>query len=92
MSSLDEIGRGVRAIIATSLSRPVEQVPDDAKLESGLGIDSMAMIEINVAIEEKFKLAMPDMAVPSEANLVTVQDLVKLVARELDKQQGKKAS
>ncbi len=86
--NLDELGRQVRAIVAGALQRPVEEVPLAARLESGLGIDSMAMIEINVALEEHFHFAMPDMASPKEANVDTVEDLVKLVSAQLEKAAG----
>ena len=81
----DELAREVRAIIARALQRSVEEVPLTAKLEGGLGVDSMAMIEINVALESRFNFAMPDMATPAEANLKTVEDVVKLVAAQIDK-------
>ena len=86
---LEEIGREVRNIIAGALKRPVDQVPLNASLESGLGIDSLAMIEINIALEERFRFAMPDMASPAEANLKTVEDLARFVAAQLVQQKGR---
>jgi acyl carrier protein len=83
--SQEELGREVRGIIAKALNRPVDEVPLEAKLEGGLGVDSMAMIEINVALESRFNFAMPDMASPSEANLKTVADVVKLVDTQIAK-------
>ncbi|MFL5345478.1 MAG: acyl carrier protein [Hyalangium sp.] len=88
---LEEIGREVRNIIASALKRPVEQVPLTASLESGLGIDSLAMIEINIALEERFRFAMPDMASPADANLKTVEDLARFVAAQLTRQKGRVA-
>ncbi len=90
-TSIEEVGREVRAIIAGALKKPVEEVPLTAKLESGLGIDSMAMIEINIALEERFKFAMPDMASPAEANLNTVEDLAKFVVAQVARQSGRAA-
>ena len=88
---LDEIGREVRNIIAGALGRPVEQVPLTASLEGGLGIDSLAMIEINIALEERFRFRMPDMASPADANLKTVEDLARFVAAQLALQHGRAA-
>jgi acyl carrier protein len=68
--SQEELAREVRGIIARALQRPVEEVPLTAKLEGGLGVDSMAM---------------PDMATPAEAHLKTVEDVVKLVAAQIEK-------
>jgi acyl carrier protein len=90
-TSIEEVGQEVRAIIAGALKKPVEEVPLTAKLESGLGIDSMAMIEINIALEERFKFAMPDMASPAEANLNTVEDLAKFVVAQVARQSGRAA-
>jgi acyl carrier protein len=86
---IEEIGREVRNIIASALKRPVAQVPLQASLESGLGIDSLAMIEINIALEERFRFAMPDMASPADANLKTVEDLARFVAAQLTRQKGR---
>jgi len=86
---IEEIGREVRNIIASALKRPVDQVPLQASLESGLGIDSLAMIEINIALEERFRFAMPDMASPADANLKTVEDLARFVAAQLTRQKGR---
>jgi acyl carrier protein len=67
----------------------VEQVPLSARLEGALGIDSMEMIVLGIALEERFKFAMPAMASPAEANLVTVEDLVRFVAVQLARGGGK---
>jgi acyl carrier protein len=69
----------------------VEQVPLNAPLEGGLGIDSLGMIEINIALEEKFRFAMPDMASPAEANLNTVEDLARFVQAQLSRQKKGRA-
>jgi acyl carrier protein len=79
----EDIGREVRTLIAGALRRPVDQVPLSASLEGGLGIDSLAMIEINIALEERFRFVMPDMASPADANLKTVEDLARFVAGQL---------
>jgi acyl carrier protein len=89
--SLEQLGQEVRHIIAEALKRPVAQVPLTASLESGLGIDSLAMIEINIALEERFRFRMPDMASPADANLKTVEDLARFVAAQLARQKGRAA-
>lgn len=90
-NDIEEMGSRVRAIIAETLKKPVEQVPLSAKLEGGLGIDSMEMIVIGIALEEHFRFAMPAMASPAEANLVTVEDLVHFVAAQVARTQGRGA-
>jgi acyl carrier protein len=72
----------VRAIVAETLRRPVDQITFEAKLESGLGIDSMAMIDIGVSIEEQFDIALPS-NLPDEVRVETVGDLVRVVEAQL---------
>jgi len=86
---LEKLGHEVRQVIADSLKRPVDHVPLTASLESGLGIDSLAMIEINIALEERFRFRMPDMASPADANLKTVEDLTRFVAAQIAQQKGR---
>ena len=88
---LEKLGQAVRQVIAESLKRPVEQIPLTASLEGGLGIDSLAMIEINIALEERFRFRMPDMASPADANLKTVEDLARFVSAQLTQQKGRAA-
>jgi acyl carrier protein len=79
--SIDEIGAAVRGILAHHLHRGADDIPLDAKLEGQLEIDSMAMIEINVSLEERFRIAMPDMAVADSVK--TVRDLVNYIHHQL---------
>ncbi len=72
----------VRAIVAETVRRPVDQVGLDAKLESGLGIDSMAMIDIGVSIEEEFEIALPP-NLADEVKVETLGDLVRVVEQQL---------
>lgn len=78
---IGEIEAAVRAILAQHLHREPGDIPLDAKLEGQLEIDSMAMIEINVSLEERFRIAMPDMAVASTVR--TVRDLASYIHRTL---------
>jgi acyl carrier protein len=77
-----DVSATVRAILADTLKRPVEEIALDAKLESGLGIDSMAMIDISVSIEEYFEIALP-FAMADEVLVETVVDLVRFVEEQL---------
>jgi acyl carrier protein len=71
----------VRSVIAEHLHRPVADVELDAKLENQLEIDSMAMIEINVSLEERFGIPMPDMAI--DHGVATVRELGRFIAVRL---------
>lgn len=72
----------VRAIVAETVRRPVEEVAMEAKLESGLGIDSMAMIDIGVSLEEAFEIALPA-SLADEVKVETVADLVRVVEGQI---------
>jgi len=77
-----DVSSTVRTILADTLKRPVEEIGLDAKLESGLGIDSMAMIDISVSIEEHFEIALP-LELSDTIAVETVVDLIRFVEREL---------
>lgn len=79
---VESISAVVRSVIAQHIHRPVSEIPLDAKLESNLDVDSMAMIEINVSLEERFGIAMPDMAVVNDVE--TVSDLARFIAARLE--------
>ena len=88
---LEALYQEVRRIIADTLERPMAEVPLTARLEGGLGVDSLAMIEIGIALEERFRIAMPDLDSPACAHLETVEDLARLVAAQLVQPQGRSA-
>jgi acyl carrier protein len=54
-----EVIDDVRAIIAKSLKLPIEQLTADARLDE-LGAESLDVIEIIFALEEKFDITIPD--------------------------------
>jgi acyl carrier protein len=85
MTSFQELTRRVREIVAATLQRPLEEVPVDAALGVELGIDSFALVELNLALEENFQVALPDFISPAEAPLRTVLDLALLVAQQTSK-------
>lgn len=74
---IDEVAEAVRGVIAHHLKVRPEEIALESRLEGELEIDSMAMIEINVSLEERFRVAMPDMAVASSVS--TVRDLARFI-------------
>ncbi|HUK12703.1 MAG TPA: acyl carrier protein [Thermoanaerobaculaceae bacterium] len=78
MADLDaEVLAEVRRVLAEELevARPVE--PDD-ELRGDLLVDSMGAIVLAVALEDRFRVKLPD---DGAAAVVTVRDLVALVRR-----------
>jgi acyl carrier protein len=76
----EEVFGGLREVLA--VLRPhtdLTTVNYDTELVRGLGIDSLTMMLLSLAVEEKFKMRFPD----GEAMPVTVGDVCDRVLREL---------
>ena len=80
---LGDIEREIRAILAKVLEKPVRTIRLDSPLDEGLGVDSLALIETQVSIEERFGVVMPDGDEESVTRFHTVKDLVQAVAEQL---------
>ncbi len=52
----DEIGRRVKAVVSRQLEVPLEKVIGEASLVDDLQADSIAVIELVLALEEEFGL------------------------------------
>lgn len=79
----DKIEHDVRVVLASVLGKPVEEVAPDRDLEADLGLDSLKMIETNVALEARFGFVTPDATRPEELHVRTVDDLVGYVADQM---------
>ena len=62
----------VRGVIAETLTCDLEKVTDEALLVDDLGTDSLAMVELAMAIEETTGVTVEDEALPT---LKTVGDI-----------------
>ena len=82
-NSPGEIRRAVREIVAAALSRSVEEVAPDAGLEDDLGVDSLAWIDIGIALEQRFDVDTTELLDPIESRLNTVGDLARFVAARM---------
>jgi len=61
-----------------------EQIPNDASLRDELGIDSLGMVELLLAIEEKFVFTIPDEdLIVQEDWMSSVETLTAYVSRRL---------
>jgi acyl carrier protein len=81
----DEIALKVRRTIADTLRIDVDHVGLDAALdEERLGIDSLRLIKLNVALEEAFDVALPDFTSPEGSSVRKVGDVVALVAARVE--------
>ena len=64
----------VRNVIAESLGCDVEQVTLEASLADDLGADSLASVELTMALEEATGISIDDEALP---NMKTVGDIME---------------
>ena len=77
----EAVALAVKTVIAERMDRPIADIHLDSKLEGQLEIDSFAMIEIGVSLEERFGVTMPDMAIATEID--TVRDIVEHITARL---------
>lgn len=75
----------VQRIIASETDLKVAEL-DPARSLEGMGVDSLAVIEVMFRLEEEFKITMPDERVPIQ----TVQDIVNIVDRLLAERDAKR--
>ena len=80
----DAIAGEVRGIVAEALELPADAVRGEQELGADLGVDSLGMIQIRVAIEESLGVRAPDdIDVEESRSIRTVRDLIELVEREV---------
>jgi acyl carrier protein len=80
MPTRDEITVQVRELIVQSLSVGADEVRPDASFIDDLGADSLAIVELVMAIEKRFKIAIPD---EDAEKITTVQDAVDYIVDHL---------
>ena len=72
MAILDE----VKEVVAEQLGANIDEIKDDSKFVEDLGADSLDVVELVMALEEKFDIEIPDESAESIAN---VSDAVKFI-------------
>jgi len=72
MAVLDE----VKEVVAEQLGVNIDEIKEDSKFVEDLGADSLDVVELVMALEEKFDIEIPDEAAES---ITTVADAVKYI-------------
>jgi acyl carrier protein len=72
----DEIRAGLAEILNEVADVPAEDVVDDKSFTDDLDVDSLSMVEVAMAAEEKFGVKIPDDELPK---LKTVGDAVSYI-------------
>jgi len=78
MASTEEIRSSLAEIVNEIAGIPVEDVQLDKSFTDDLDVDSLSIVEVVVAAEEKFDVKIPDDEVK---NLKTVGDAVAFIER-----------
>ena len=78
MATTEEIHSSLAEIVNEVAGIPAEDVQMDKSFTDDLDVDSLSMVEVVVAAEEKFGVAIPDDEVK---NLRTVGDAVAFIER-----------
>ena len=78
MATTEEIRADLADIVNEIAGIPVEDVQLDKSFTDDLDVDSLSMVEVVVAAEEKFDVKIPDDEVK---NLKTVGDAVAFIER-----------
>ncbi len=70
----------IRAVIAEQLNIDVSQVTPEAKFVKDLGVDSLDIVELIMALEEKFGIEIPD---EQAEKIVNVGDVMRYIEKQL---------
>lgn len=66
----------VRELLADQLNKPIEKITENTRFIEDLGVDSLDMIEMLMALEEEFSISVPNDKVEK---LKTVKDIVGFI-------------
>ncbi len=72
MAILDE----VKEVVAEQLGVNIDEIKEDSKFVDDLGADSLDVVELVMALEEKFDIEIPD---ENAEGISTVADAVKFI-------------
>jgi acyl carrier protein len=72
-------------ILSEELGVDATQLTNDARLKEDLGADSLTLVEINMALEDRFSLSIPDDRLE---RVQTVSDVCELLAEMLQPRRG----
>lgn len=73
---MDDLEQKVKKIIAEQLGKGVEDIKNEASFIEDLGADSLDTVELVMALEDAFKVQIPD---EQQENLRTVQQAIDFI-------------
>ena len=78
MATNEEILAGMAEILNEVADVPAEDVTEDKSFTDDLDVDSLSMVEIATAVEDKFGVAIPD---DELGNIKTVGDAISYIEK-----------
>jgi len=81
--STEEIRQTIKQLIVQVSDVKLEDIGDQASFVDDIGLDSLTLLEVGMAIDYEFKLNVPDEELEQ---LSTMQDAVALVEQKLSQQ------
>ncbi len=76
--TLNELKKELRSLVAEIAEVEQDKVTDDARFVEDLGMDSMMALEILAAIEERYRIQIPEDILPK---LTSLKEAVRLTGR-----------
>ena len=73
---MDDLEQKVKKIIAEQLGKDVKDIKNEASFIEDLGADSLDTVELVMALEDAFKVQIPD---EQQENLRTVQQAIDFI-------------
>lgn len=70
----------VRELIVSTLNYDADEIKEDTKLMEDLGADSLDLVELNMALEEKYGISIPEEDFP---NLTSVDKIAAYLDEHL---------
>ena len=77
-----EIESRLNGLLVSELGLDAAKISNDAKFEEDLEVDSLGVVELLMALEDEFGVAIPD---EEAENITTVGEAVDLVANKLSR-------
>lgn len=74
----DEIRAKVKKAISDAAGLDAREIPDHAAYREDLQLDSLTILEVSVALEYEFRIAIPDEELPE---IRTIDDTVEVIRR-----------
>jgi acyl carrier protein len=85
LSTVDDIAQRVKKVIADYLDVPVEAVKEDSSFTDDLDMDSLAVMELVIALEEEFSISVDDR---SAETIKSVGDAIRVLQKVVSQQPG----